>query len=111
MSAFTTRPEIQGTFGLLAAVVPGAFDAWMLLLRDYGTLSLRDVLTPAIGFARRGYPVVPMISAAITGVRALFASEWPTSAAVYLPGGDVPAPGTIFRNPALAATYERVLAE
>ena len=101
---------VPGT-GLLAAVVPGAFDAWMLLLRDYGTLSLRDVLTPAIGFARRGYPVVPMISAAITGVRALFASEWPTSAAVYLPGGDVPAPGTIFRNPALAATYERVLAE
>ena len=101
---------VPGT-GLLAAVVPGAFDAWMLLLRDHGTLSLRDVLTPAIGFARRGYPLVPMISAAIAGVRALFASEWPTSAAVYLPGGDVPAPGTLFCNPALAATYERVLAE
>jgi gamma-glutamyltranspeptidase / glutathione hydrolase len=97
--------------GLLAAVVPGAFDAWLRLLRDHGTLRLRDVLTPAIGCARRGYPVVPTISATIERVRDLFASEWPTSAAVYLPGGDVPAPGSLFRNPALADTYERILKE
>ena len=55
---------VPGT-GLLAAVVPGAFDAWMLLLRDHGTLSLREVLAPAIGFARQGYPLVPTISATI----------------------------------------------
>ena len=97
--------------GLLAAVVPGAFDGWLRLLRDYGTLPLRDVLAPALGFARGGYPVVPMISAAIERVRDLFASEWPTSAAVYLPGGDAPAPGSLFRNPALADTYERILDE
>ena len=97
--------------GLLAAVVPGAFDAWLRLLRDHGTLRLRDVLAPAIGFARGGYPVVPTISATIARVRDLFEAEWPTSAAVYLPGGDVPAPGSLVRNPALADTYERILGE
>jgi gamma-glutamyltranspeptidase / glutathione hydrolase len=97
--------------GLLAAVVPGAFDAWLRLLRDHGTLRLRDVLAPAIGFARRGYPLVPAISATIERVRDPFLSEWPTSAAVYLPGSEVPAPGSLFRNPTLADTYERILRE
>ena len=101
---------VPGT-GLLAAVVPGAFDAWLRMLRDHGTLPLRDVLAPAIGFAGNGYPLVPMISATIERVRDLFATEWQTSAAIYLPGGDVPAPGSLFRNPALAATYQRILAE
>ena len=97
--------------GLLAAVVPGAFDAWMLLLRDYGTMGLAEVLGPAIAFARDGYPLVPNISNTIAEVRELFEDEWPTSAAVYLPGGSVPAPGSIFRSPDLAATYERIVAE
>ena len=101
---------VPGT-GLLAAVVPGAFDAWLRMLRDHGTLRLRAVLEPAIAFARHGYPLVPTISATIARVRHLFEAEWPTSAAVYLPGGDVPAPGTLFRNPALADTYERILGE
>ena len=45
---------VPGT-GMLAAVVPGAFDAWMLLLRDYGTKTLRDVLEPAIFYAEAGF--------------------------------------------------------
>jgi gamma-glutamyltranspeptidase/glutathione hydrolase len=97
--------------GLLAAVVPGAFDAWMLLLRDYGTLRARDVLEIAIDYAAGGYPLVPGIATKIAMVRELFEGHWPTSAAVYLPGGDVPAPGARFRNPALASTYRRLLAE
>jgi gamma-glutamyltranspeptidase/glutathione hydrolase len=101
---------VPGT-GLLAAVVPGAFDAWLLMLREHGRLRLQDVLAPAIAFAERGYPLVPMISATIERVRELFESEWPSSAAVYLPGGEVPEPGRLFRNPALAATYARVLKE
>src|SRR5437016_5404633 len=48
---------VPGT-GLLAACVPGTFDTWMLLLRDYGTLGLADVLSPAIGYAANGYPLV-----------------------------------------------------
>ncbi|MEQ8395304.1 gamma-glutamyltransferase family protein [Thalassobaculum sp.] len=97
--------------GFLAAVVPGAFDGWLTLLRDYGTQSLRDVLTPAIGYARNGYPVVDRITATVETVRELFETEWPTSAAVYLKGGTAPQPGTLFANPTMAATYERILTE
>jgi gamma-glutamyltranspeptidase/glutathione hydrolase len=97
--------------GLLATVIPGSFDAWMLLLRDHGTLGPREVLEPAIGYAEGGCPLVPRIPAAIAEVEALFRDEWPTSAAVYLPGGQVPAAGGRFRNPALAETYKRLLSE
>jgi gamma-glutamyltranspeptidase/glutathione hydrolase len=101
---------VPGT-GLLAAVVPGAFDAWMTMLRDYGTRQLHEVLAPAIAFARDGYPVVPNISGAIANVQALFENEWPTSAAIYLAGGAPPAPGSLFRNPVLADTYARIVIE
>src|SRR5579859_3291363 len=97
--------------GLLAACVPGAFGAWMVLLREYGTLRLREVMDYAIGYAARGYPVVPAISWGIASVAELFREHWPTSAEVYLPGGAVPAPGSRFANPALAGTYQRILAE
>jgi gamma-glutamyltranspeptidase/glutathione hydrolase len=92
--------------GLLAACVPGAFDAWMLLLRDFGTLRLDEVLEPAIGYAEGGFPLVPRISAAIASAEGLFREEWPTSAAIYLP---VPAPASLFRNRALAAMYRRIV--
>ena len=98
---------VPGT-GLLPATVPGAFDAWMQLLRDYGTLPLREVLEPAIHYAANGYPLVARISQAIVAVERLFREHWPSSAAVYLPA---PKPGTLFRNPSLAETYRRVLRE
>jgi gamma-glutamyltranspeptidase / glutathione hydrolase len=101
---------VPGT-GLLAACVPGTFETWMLLLRDYGTLRLADVLTPAILYARDGYPLVERASATIASVRELFVDHWPTSAALYLPDGGVPPPGMLFANPTLAATYARLLAE
>jgi len=97
--------------GLLAATVPGAFGGWLLLLRDRGTLRLRDVLGYAIGYAQAGYPVVPAISRSIEGVADLFREHWHSSAEVYLAAGDAPAPGSLFANQALAATYQRVLAE
>ena len=97
--------------GLLAACVPGAFGGWLLLLREYGTLRLRDVLGYAIGYAQAGYPLVPAISWSIASVAELFREHWHSSSEVYLASGGVPAPGTLFANPALAATYKRVLAE
>ena len=97
--------------GLLAACVPGTFEAWMLVLRDYGTLRLADVLAPAIAYARDGYPLVERVSATIATVEGLFREHWPTSAALYLPGGKVPMPGTMFTNPVLADTYARILRE
>jgi gamma-glutamyltranspeptidase / glutathione hydrolase len=96
--------------GLLAACVPGAFGAWMLLLREYGTLRLREVMGYAIGYAESGYPLLPAISWGIASVADLFREHWNSSAEVYLPGGNVPAPGSLFTNPALAATYRRILA-
>ena len=97
--------------GLLAACVPGAFGAWMMLLREYGTLRLRDVMGYAIGYAASGYPLLPAISWGIASVAELFRDHWPSSAEVYLPDGHVPAPGSLFANPALAATYQRILHE
>jgi gamma-glutamyltranspeptidase / glutathione hydrolase len=101
---------VPGT-GLLAACVPGMFDTWMTLLRDYGTMRPADVLAPAISYAQNGYPLVERASATIAMVEKLFRDHWPTSAAVYLPGGKVPAPGTMFTNRKLADTYVRILRE
>jgi len=95
--------------GLLAAVVPGSFDAWLLLLRDHGTMRPREVLRFAVDYAGGGYPLVPRISETIASVAALFRDEWPSSAAVYLPGGEVPRAGSLFRNPTLARSYQRLL--
>jgi gamma-glutamyltranspeptidase/glutathione hydrolase len=97
--------------GLLPATVPGAFGAWLTLLRDYGTWSLAEVLRPAIDYARDGHPVLARVVQAIVAVRPLFESEWKSSAQVWLPGGRVPRPGELFANPALAATYERLCSE
>ncbi len=110
LDAFAGLDLVPGS-GLLAACVPGAFGAWMELLREHGTLRLRDVMGYAIGHAAGGYPLVPAISWGIASVAELFRDHWPSSAEVYLPGGRVPAPGSLFANPALAATYQRILQE
>ncbi|MFI6376259.1 gamma-glutamyltransferase family protein [Streptomyces sp. NPDC050546] len=101
---------VPGT-GPLAAAVPGAFDAWMLLLRDHGTKSLADVLKYAIGYAEHGHAPVERVGETVETVRELFETEWTSSADVYLPGGKAPRPGELFGNPALAATWKRLLGE
>jgi gamma-glutamyltranspeptidase / glutathione hydrolase len=101
---------VPGT-GLLAACIPGMFDTWMLLLRDYGTLDLADVLAPAIDYATNGHPLVERANATIATVEQLFREHWPTSAAVYLPHNEVPPTGTLFTNKTLAETYARILRE
>jgi gamma-glutamyltranspeptidase/glutathione hydrolase len=97
--------------GLLATVIPGAFDAWMMLLRDHGTMRLRDVLEPAIYYAQSGHPLMPRISNTIAGLKDFFQKHWPSTAEIYLPGGHVPEARKLFRNPALARTWRRVLDE
>jgi gamma-glutamyltranspeptidase / glutathione hydrolase len=101
---------VPGT-GLLAACVPGTFETWMLLLRDFGTMPLAEVLSPAIGYAQCGHPLLERTNATIGTVAALFREHWPSSAAVYLPNNQVPPTGTLFTNAALAATYARIVKE
>ncbi|MFI9511057.1 gamma-glutamyltransferase family protein [Nocardia sp. NPDC052566] len=101
---------VPGT-GPLAAAVPGAFDAWMLLLRDHGTKRLAEMLSYAIGYAERGHPAVERVGETVDTVAELFRTEWTTSAEIYLPGGRAPKPGELLRNPALAATWRRLIAE
>ena len=97
---------VPGT-GLLAACVPGAFDAWLLLLEQFGTWRLADVLEFAIGYAEQGFPLVAGIRATIDRTEPLL-RDWPGSSDLYLPAPEV---GALFRNPALAATYRRIVDE
>ena len=97
---------VPGT-GPLAAVVPGSFGGWLTMLRDYGTLPLGEVLRFAIGYAEEGYPWCRRSPARFATSKAL-------PRRVDDLGGGVPA-GARARhaapNPALAATYRRILDE
>jgi gamma-glutamyltranspeptidase/glutathione hydrolase len=102
--------QVPGT-GLLPAVVPGAFDAWMLLLRDYGTWRVGAVLEAAIGYAEGGFPVLPRVASSILAAQTFFTSEWPSSAEIWLPQREVPRPRSLLRCPGIAATYRRIVRE
>jgi len=97
--------------GLLPAVVPGAFNAWLTLLADYGTLDLETVLAPAIHYAQTGVPVVYQLHEAIGLHAQMFKDHWRTSEAVYLPGGTVPEIGSLLKNPELATLLRRLTGE
>lgn len=97
--------------GLLATVVPGAFDAWMLMLRDHGSMSLREVLEPAIYYARTGHPMLPRVANTIRDQAEFFKKEWPTSYATWARNGNLPQAHELFVNEALANTYQRLVDE
>ncbi|MGI4894549.1 MAG: gamma-glutamyltransferase family protein [Janthinobacterium lividum] len=101
--------ELVPGAGGLAAAVPGAVDAWMVLLREHGTWEAADVLAPAIGYARHGHPVLRRVGRTIASVAELFSEHWPTSAALWMPEGRIPEPGDVIVNPAYARTLERLL--
>ena len=102
--------EIPGS-GPLAAAVPGAVDAWLLLLRDYGSMTLEDVLGPAIGYARAGHPLVERVGVTVEAVQELFEKDWPTSAELWLRGGRPPEANALFTRPIYAQTLEQLVAE
>ena len=96
--------------GGLAAAVPGAVDAWLLLLRDHGTWELGDVLAYAIDYARDGHPLVAGAAATIARVAGLFRDHWRTSAERWMPEGTPPAVDTLVRNPAYADVLDGLVA-
>ena len=95
--------------GALAAAVPAAVDAWLLLLRDHGTWELESVLQFAVGYARDGHPMLARVGNTIAAVSELFREHWPTSAELWTPNGRIPAEGELIRNPAYAHTLQRLV--
>ena len=101
---------IPGT-GLLAAVVPGAWDAWMLMLRDYGTMSLAEVMEIPIEYAKNGVPLGKSCCSTMKLAEPFILEHWPTTAEVYYKDGVAPEPGDFFKTPKIAETWERLVAE
>src|SRR5579863_459396 len=110
--------------GLLAAGVPAAFDALATALSHFGTKTLAEVLEPSLKLCEDGMPMHPGLSghgetpedlsgligmASILSNRQKFLDKWPTSAALYLPNGEVPHPGDIVKNPALGNFFRRLI--
>ncbi|MEK6243453.1 MAG: gamma-glutamyltransferase [Pseudomonadota bacterium] len=96
--------------GILAAGVPAAFGALVTALERWGAMPLREVIAPALQLAKNGFPVSEGLrnqhKYGIAPMKARFEAEWPGSAKLYLPGGRVPEVGDIFRNVALARTFD-----
>ena len=95
--------------GIDTVTVPGAVDGWAKLSARFGRLPLAVLLAPAIRYAREGFPV-PEWAAAYWQVAASDIRPSPSAAAVYLPGGEPPRLGQIFRNPDLAHSLAEVAA-
>ncbi|HET9017702.1 MAG TPA: gamma-glutamyltransferase [Thermomicrobiaceae bacterium] len=96
--------------GPWASTVPGTVHAWGTALARFGSRPLAELLAPAIAYARDGVPVTARLQRLLAGDTEVF-RKYPDSAAVFLPGGDVPALGTLFRQPGLARSLERIAAD
>jgi gamma-glutamyltranspeptidase/glutathione hydrolase len=93
--------------GPLPVSVPGTVDGWFELHGRFGKLPMKELLQPAISYARDGFPVTEIIAAGwATNVRTL--SKFPNFAETFMPNGRAPAKGEIFRNPLLANTLSRI---
>jgi gamma-glutamyltranspeptidase/glutathione hydrolase len=99
-AGITSMPQT----GIDSVTVPGAVAGWSMLSDRFGRLSFGDVLSPAIHIAEQGFPVSEITAAEWQGREGLLRCGEEASR-VYLPGGDVPVVGQIFRNADLAATY------
>ena len=109
--AFRARglPDVPEA-GILAAGVPAAFSALLTALQRWGTMSLREVIAPALELARNGFPVSEGLRSqhkyGLLAMREKFLRDWPASGRLYLPGGRVPEVGQLLKNEALARTYD-----
>ncbi len=94
--------------GPLPVSVPGCVDGWYEMHDMFGRLPMKDILQPAISYAREGFPVSEVIAFYLErGANAL--KEFPNVQEVYMPGGKTPAKGEIFKNPLLANTLEKIV--
>jgi gamma-glutamyltranspeptidase/glutathione hydrolase len=98
--------KIPSNDTLLSATIPGAIDAWYILLSRWGTKSLADVLVPALEIAEGGMALTAGQAAEISSSGL---SKYPSSQKVYQPGGKQWREGDIFKNPKLARTFRRLI--
>jgi len=93
--------------GVMSVTVPGALAGWDMLVRTHGRRTLAQALEPAIGYARDGFPVSPIIAGQWAG-ETDFLRRDSAAAATFLPGGHAPKAGEWFRNPDYARTLEEI---
>ncbi len=93
--------------GPLPVSVPGAVAGWFKLHERFGKLSIETILSPAIHYARVGFPVTKII-AADWQVEAKILSKWPGFKKTFMPEGSAPTTGQVFKNPDLARTLEKI---
>lgn len=93
--------------GLLVRTVPGVVDAWYILLDRWGTMSFAQVLAQAIDLAENGFPISNGLARTIERSRKI--RKYPSTTRVYLPNGQAPTPGDIFRNTDLARTLKKLV--
>jgi gamma-glutamyltranspeptidase/glutathione hydrolase len=100
--------EFIPSYGPLPVSVPGCVDAWYEIHDMFGRLPMKDILQPAINYAREGFPVTEVIAYYLErGTSTL--KEYPNIKEVYMPGGKAPSKGEIFKNPLLANTLEKIV--
>jgi gamma-glutamyltranspeptidase/glutathione hydrolase len=97
--------------GARAVTVPGALSGWAALLREYGTLSLGEALTPAMEIARGGFPVSPIIARQWRGNQEILRQDPGARATFLLEGERGPEAGEWFRNPDLAESFALIARE
>jgi gamma-glutamyltranspeptidase/glutathione hydrolase len=93
--------------GLLSGGIPGVVDAWYLLLDNWGTMSFEQVLQPAIQLAEDGFPLSEKLARAIATTKKI--RKYPSTMRVYMPTGQAPHPGDIFKNVDLARTLRKLV--
>jgi gamma-glutamyltranspeptidase / glutathione hydrolase len=100
--------EFIPSYGPLPVSVPGCVDGWFEMNEMFGRMPMKDILQPAISYARDGFPVTELIANSLAKNVELL-KDYPNIKDVYMPGGKAPAKGEIFKNPLLAATLEKVV--
>jgi gamma-glutamyltranspeptidase/glutathione hydrolase len=96
------------SYGPLPVSVPGCVDGWFEIHDMFGRLPMKDILQPAITYAREGFPVTEVIAYYIQRNAELL-KDYPNVKEVYMPGGKAPGKGEIFKNPLLANTLEKIV--
>jgi gamma-glutamyltranspeptidase/glutathione hydrolase len=94
--------------GMKAGITPGNLGGYLVQLQRFGTMTVADVLAPAIAYAEQGYPIDTMLAQSIARGQANL-SKYPTTAAIFLPNGEPLKAGDLLKNPDYAATLRKLV--